>query len=99
MGYVVDSASLQLLEAFSVALKNEPGNQTTSDELGYFHLKIKSIYPALLTSYVGYRTTMIQPDSGWVLIKLKPDGLNLKDVTSQIDGRYDVAFPNYAKFL
>lgn len=83
-GKVVDSTSLQPLEAVSVVVINEAGNQTVTDDLGRFYLKINSKKQCLLFSYVGYKTLIAVPDTGEFVVKLQPDGLNLKDVTLHV---------------
>ena len=83
-GIVIDSTNNQPLEAVYVAIENAPNNQTTTDALGRFCIKINSKNPIVAISYVGYKPLLIEPDTGRFVVKLQPDVLNLKDVTLRV---------------
>lgn len=80
-GKVTDAASMQPLEAVSVADAYEKGAKTITDQNGNFTLSGNRNIEKLLLSYIGYKLSIVSVNGQRELkIEMEPDILNMKDV-------------------
>ncbi|GAC1426555.1 MAG: TonB-dependent receptor [Flavisolibacter sp.] len=81
-GKIVDAASRQPLESATVYDISNPSFTATSDQYGYFNLRLNKGGTKVGVSYVGYKAEDITVTAGInnITVELFPDVSNLKDV-------------------
>lgn len=95
-GKVVDATSKQPLESATVSLSYVTNEKTLTDEFGNFSLQSSNYVKEISISHIGYkRSAVLLTGSDALKIELKPDNIDLADVTIQSNGA--AKFNSFAK--